>query len=125
MSDEKPKKEKPKEEVEDWVGYVPLVLNGAGKLDEETGGHLERAMADLYKDVWNEGALPRKYKHLIAVAVALVERHEGQTHKVLDKAKRAGASDEEIYEVLKLVLWLRGVPAFVNGERMLSGMMKR
>lgn|GEM_PF-5209934 len=102
-----------------------MALTGASKVDEEVGGNLEGVIADLYDDVWKEGALSRKQKHLIAVAIALVERQEGQTHKVLDKAKRAGASDEEIYETLKLVLWLRGVPTFVQGERMLAGMMNR
>jgi 4-carboxymuconolactone decarboxylase len=111
--------------LEDKIGYVPLALTGAGKIDEEIGGNLEKVIADLYDDVWSEGALTRKEKHLIALAIALVERQEGQTHKVLEKAKRAGATDAEIYETLKLVLWLRGVPAFVQGERMLAGMIGR
>jgi alkylhydroperoxidase/carboxymuconolactone decarboxylase family protein YurZ len=119
------RKSKSKCDLEGKIGYVPLALTGAGKIDEEMGGNLEKVIADLYDDVWKEGALTRKEKHLIALAVALVERQEGQTHKVLEKAKRAGASDAEIYETLKLVLWLRGVPTFVQGERMLAGMMGR
>jgi 4-carboxymuconolactone decarboxylase len=111
--------------LESKIGYVPLALTGAGKIDEEIGGDLEKVIADLYDDVWKEGALTRREKHLIALAIALVERQEGQTHKVLEKAKRAGASDAEIYETLKLVLWLRGVPSFVQGERMLAGMIGR
>jgi alkylhydroperoxidase/carboxymuconolactone decarboxylase family protein YurZ len=122
---EKCRKSQHKCDLESKIGYVPLVLTGAGKIDEELGGNLERVIADLYNDVWKEGALTRKEKHLIALAVALVERQEGQTHKVLEKAKRAGATDAEIYETLKLVLWLRGVPSFVQGERMLAGMMGR
>jgi 4-carboxymuconolactone decarboxylase len=112
-------------DLEEKIGYVPLALTGAGKVDEEVGGNLEGVISDLYDDIWNEGALSRKEKHLIALAIALAERQEGQTHKVLDKAKRAGASDAEIYETLKMVLWLRGVPTFVQGERMLAGMMNR
>jgi alkylhydroperoxidase/carboxymuconolactone decarboxylase family protein YurZ len=119
------KKSRPKCDLEEKIGYVPLALTGAGKLDEEVEGNLEEVMAGLYDDVWKEGALSRKFKHLIALAIALAERQEGQTHKVLNKAKLAGASDEEIYETLKMVLWLRGVPTFVQGERMLAGMMKR
>lgn len=119
------RKSRSKCDLEEKIGYVPLALTGAGKIDEEVGGNLEKVIADLYDDVWNEGALTRKEKHLMALAVALVERQEGQTHKVLEKAKRAGASDAEIYETLKLVLWLRGVPTFVQGERMLAGMIGR
>ena len=119
------RKSRHKCDLEEKIGYVPLALTGAGKIDEEIGGNLEKVIAELYDDVWKEGALTRKEKHLIALAVALVERQEGQTHKVLEKAKRAGASDAEIYETLKLVLWLRGVPAFVQGERMLAGMIGR
>jgi 4-carboxymuconolactone decarboxylase len=118
-------KSRPKCDLEEKIGYVPLALTGASKVDEEVGGNLERVIADLYDDVWKEGALSRKQKHLMALAIALAERQQGQTHKVLDKAKRAGASDAEIYETLKLVLWLRGVPTFVQGERMLAGMMNR
>ncbi|HEY3421477.1 MAG TPA: carboxymuconolactone decarboxylase family protein [Methanomassiliicoccales archaeon] len=119
------RKSRHKCDLEEKIGYVPLALTGAGKIDEEIGGNLEKVIADLYDDVWKEGALTRKEKHLIALAVALAERQEGQTHKVLEKAKRAGASDAEIYETLKLVLWLRGVPCFVQGERMLAGMIGR
>ncbi len=119
------RKSRHKCDLEEKIGYVPLALTGAGKIDEEIGGNLEKVIADLYDDVWKEGALTRKEKHLIALAVALVERQEGQTHKVLEKAKRAGASDAEIYETLKMVLWLRGVPSFVQGERMLAGMIGR
>lgn len=119
------RKSRHKCDLEEKIGYVPLALTGAGKIDEEIGGNLEKVIADLYEDVWKEGALTRKEKHIIALAVALVERQEGQTHKVLEKAKRAGASDAEIYETLKLVLWLRGVPSFVQGERMLAGMIGR
>jgi 4-carboxymuconolactone decarboxylase len=113
------------ERIQDKFGYVPLVLTSAGKIDEEIGGDLQKVLSDMYEDVWKDGALPRKYKHLIALSIALVERQEGQTLKVLDKARRAGASEEEIYETLKLVLWLRGVPSFVHGERILAGMMRR
>ncbi len=119
------KKSPEKKSIEQKFGYVPLVLTSAGKIDEEMGGDLQKVLADMYENVWSEGALPRKYKHLIALAIALVERHEGQTLKVLDKTRRAGASEEEIYETLKLVLWLRGVPSFVHGERVLAGMMRR
>jgi 4-carboxymuconolactone decarboxylase len=119
------RKSRHKCDLEEKIGYVPLALTGAGKIDEEIGGSLEKVIADLYDDVWKEGALTRREKHLIALAVAMVERQEGQTHKVLEKAKRAGASDAEIYETLKLVLWLRGVPTFVQGERMLAGMIGR
>ena len=119
------RKSRSKCDLEEKIGYVPLALTGAGKIDEEVGGNLEAVIANLYDDVWKEGALTRKEKHLLALAVALVERQEGQTHKVLEKAKRAGASDAEIYETLKLVLWLRGVPTFVQGERMLAGMIGR
>jgi 4-carboxymuconolactone decarboxylase len=119
------RKSRHKCDLEEKIGYVPLALTGAGKIDEEIGGNLEKVIADLYDDVWKEGALTRREKHLIALAVALVERQEGQAHKVLEKAKRAGASDAEIYETLKLVLWLRGVPTFVQGERMLAGMIGR
>ena len=46
------------------IGYVPLVFTGAGKIDEELGGNLEKVIADRYDDLWNEGAFTRKEKHL-------------------------------------------------------------
>ncbi|MBM4236927.1 MAG: carboxymuconolactone decarboxylase family protein, partial [Euryarchaeota archaeon] len=67
------KKSPEKESIEEKFGYVPLVLTSAGKIDEEMGGDLQKVLADMYENVWSEGALPRKYKHLIALAVALVE----------------------------------------------------
>jgi len=43
------------------------------------------------KAAWTEGAIPRKYKELIAIAVALtIQCHEGNVNDILDSVRKTG-----------------------------------
>jgi len=64
---------------------------------------------------WAEGAIPKKYKELMAIAVALtiqcpycIELHVG-------RAKRIGASDPEIAEAVLAAAALRAGGAITHG----------
>jgi len=47
-------------------------LEVAGKVDPQ----LREAIRFLYSMVWREGALPLKYKHLIALALSICQGRE-------------------------------------------------
>lgn len=70
--------------------------------------HLPKARDsfDIFeKQVYEQGELDRAVKELIAVAVATVMRSEASVEKHVERAREAGASDEEIAGALG-VAWL-------------------
>ncbi len=92
-------------------------LEVAGKVDPQ----LREAIRSLYSLVWRDGALPLKYKHLIALALSICQGvEEKQAHKVLTRALEAGATKEEIVEAIVVTSWVSGIPALVASRSILE-----
>lgn len=73
------------------------------------------------KAAWADGAIPKKYKELIAVAVALtiqcpycIELHVG-------RARAAGASEAEVAETILATAALRAGGAITHGTHAMQG----
>ena len=77
-----------------------------------------------FPDVWKaynemgqaahaEGPLDQKARELIKLAIAVSARYEGAVHSATRKALAAGATSEEIYQVLLLALPTVGFPTTV------------
>src|SRR5260370_34673446 len=68
-----------------------------------------------------EGAIPKKYKELIAIAVALTTQcpYCLAIHK--DAALKAGADEEEIAEVTFVAAALRAGAAVTHGTHLIEG----
>jgi AhpD family alkylhydroperoxidase len=73
------------------------------------------------KAAWADGAIPKKYKELIAVAVALtiqcpycIELHAG-------RAREAGASEPEVAEAVLAAAALRAGGAITHGTHAMKG----
>lgn len=67
----------------------------------------------LGQSVHAEGPLDQKTRDLIKLAIAVAGRHEGAVHSHTRKALAAGASTDEIYQVLLLALPTLGFPTTV------------
>lgn len=74
------------------------------------------------KAAWSEGAITKKHKELIAVAVALsiqcpycIDLHAG-------RAREAGASEAELAETVLAAAALRAGGAITHGTHALKGM---
>jgi len=67
-----------------------------------------------------DGVIPKKYKELMAVAVALTTQcvYCIEVHK--NKAREAGATDEEFAEVIHVAAALRAGAAITHGTHLLS-----
>ena len=81
----------------------------------------QQAAFDAFgKAVFAEGALPAKFKQIIAVAVAHVtqcpDRIRGHTKAVL----RAGATDEELMEAIWVAAEMRAGGAYAHAALMLD-----
>lgn len=64
--------------------------------------------------IWGEGVIPLKYRYLIALATAVYSDDDTRAKLELLKAVRHGATKEEIVEVLRQQVWMRGAPTIVK-----------
>lgn len=101
--------------IREMVGYLPRAVRLSGRMDEELGGSLEKG-EELYMNAWREGALSRKDKHLLVLALG--DDNHTQVRRLLEKRRKGGASERELMEVLELALW---VPTFVSAARVMLG----
>jgi len=69
----------------------------------------------------SEGAIPRKYKELMAIAVALTTQCPYCIELHTDKARETGASDSEIAESVLVAAALRAGGAITHGTHAMKG----
>jgi AhpD family alkylhydroperoxidase len=69
-----------------------------------------KALENLGSSVRSEGPLDLKTGHLIQLAAAAVSQSEGGVHSHARRALKAGASPEEIYHTLILLVSPVGFP---------------
>ena len=68
------------------------------------------ALENLGTTVRDSGPLDEKTSHLIQLAAAAAAKSEGSVHSHTRRAKKAGASREEIYHTLLLLISTIGFP---------------
>lgn len=99
---------------------------GKGVQDElgPLARNLRKAIPDAYEGfrqlhagAMKDGALPAKYKELIAFAIAISEHCDGCIASHALGAVRAGASKEEAAEAIGVTFLMQGGPATVYGPR--------
>lgn len=73
--------------------------------------------AALHAGTMGEGAVPAKYKELIALAIAVTEQCDGCIASHARGAVRAGASRQEAAEAIGVTFLMKGGPATVYGPR--------
>jgi AhpD family alkylhydroperoxidase len=86
--------------------------------------HAPEAMKAFWafdKAAWAEGAIPRKYKELMAIAVALTIQCPYCIELHVDRARKTGASDPEIAEAVCAAAALRAGGAITHGTHAMKG----
>lgn len=78
------------------------------------------AFQEFDKAAMADGAIPSKYKELIAIGVALTTQcmYCLEIHK--EKAKQAGATDDEISEAIFVAAALRAGAAVTHGSHVIG-----
>ncbi len=74
-----------------------------------------KAFADFDAAAMADGAIPKKYKELMAVAVALTTQCQYCLAVHTDFARKAGATEEELTEVTFVAAALRAGAAVTHG----------
>jgi alkylhydroperoxidase/carboxymuconolactone decarboxylase family protein YurZ len=90
------------------------------KLDPELMTHLQTTDQLIYAD----GALPRKLKLLVAMAFDAAAGAEGGVHALASAALQAGATWEEVTEVLRVAYHLTGVGTLYTASRALRELLQ-
>ncbi len=92
------------------------------QLTNAVGADVGRLCAyfNLYEHTFVQGALSPKVKRLIALAVAIGERSTETIAFPVREAVNAGASVEEISEVVTVAVLLAGVPSLLAGLEALA-----
>ncbi|KRA39318.1 MULTISPECIES: carboxymuconolactone decarboxylase family protein [unclassified Nocardioides] len=86
--------------------------------------NLRRAIPDVYrgfgelsKAAFADGALDKKTKELIALAIGVVEGCDGCVASHGQAAARAGATKQEAAEAIGVTFLMHGGPATIHGAR--------
>ena len=103
-------REQDRKEFKDKVGYVPPGII----FSEYFGEAFQERIMDYHREIWGEGVIPLKYRYLIALATAIVDQNETRAKFELIKALNHGATREEVLEVFKQQIWMKGTPTAVQ-----------
>lgn len=75
-----------------------------------------KAFLDMEKAAFCDGALSRKTKELIAVAISVITNCESCMQWHIEQAKNEGASAEEILEAIEVAIEMGAGPVTVNAR---------
>jgi AhpD family alkylhydroperoxidase len=85
---------------------------------------LRQAIPEVYQSFDNlsaeavaDGALTTKWKSLIALAIAVVQAHDGAVAASSKAAVQAGVTAQEAAEAVAVAIMMHGEPATVSGAR--------
>lgn len=107
-------------ELEKKIGKVPKFFQ---ELTEKEPRMFELVMK-FEGHVWDDGALTRKTKKLIAIAIAAALRDQHAVHAQLAGAANLGVTKREVEEALRVSFLLAGMPAYVYGKAQMDEVMK-
>ena len=82
----------------------------------ELNSRVYRAFMELERLTYADGALSTKIKELIATGISVVIDCESCMQWHIDKAARAGATQEELLEAIEVGIEMGGGPATVSGR---------
>jgi AhpD family alkylhydroperoxidase len=101
--------------------YLADLQKAAGKLGKELSGPMA-GFAALHRSALADGALSRKTKELIALAVGIAARCGGCIAYHTHDALKAGATRPEVLETIGVALLMGGGPAMVYGCEALTAL---
>ncbi len=116
----KKKTENELKDLEKKIGKVPKFFK---ELTEKEPQMYELVMM-MEGHVWDDGALTRKTKKLIAIAIAAALRDQHAVHAQMAGAANLGVTKAEVEEALRVAFLLAGMPAYVYGKAQIDEVMK-
>ncbi|MBN2796287.1 MAG: carboxymuconolactone decarboxylase family protein [Clostridia bacterium] len=102
--------QKEKELFKTEIGFVPPGV----MVSENFGEAFQQMIASYHHAIWGDGVIPLKYRYLIAFATAIVDQNEQRAKLEMRKAIQEGATKEELLEVIKQQIWMKGAPTILQ-----------
>ncbi len=109
------------DELEKKIGKVPKFFR---ELTDKDPVMFDMVMK-LEGHIWDDGALTKKTKKLIAIAIAASLRDQHAVHAQLIGAESLGVTKKEVEEALRVAFLLAGMPAYVYGKAQSDEVMKK
>ena len=81
-----------------------------------------KSFLELEEKAFNDGAISKKTKELMALSISIVTKCEPCMEWHLDQALQAGATDEEIYETIDVAIEMGGGPAAAYARFVLNAL---
>jgi alkylhydroperoxidase/carboxymuconolactone decarboxylase family protein YurZ len=106
-------------DLEKKIGSVPRFFRDLVRTDPE----MYSMVMKFDQHIWDDGAISRQTKKLIAIAIAAALRDQHAVHAQLKGAVSLGISKKEIDEALRVAFLLSGMPAYVYGKSALEEIM--
>ena len=107
------------QELEKKIGKVPIFFKELMKNQPDMHG----AILAFDQHIWDDGALSRKTKKILAISIAAALRDQHAVQAQLAGAKRLGVTSDEIEEALRVTFLLSGMPAYVYGRAAMEKIM--
>jgi alkylhydroperoxidase/carboxymuconolactone decarboxylase family protein YurZ len=86
------------------------------ELAEQGAPDLMKAVSGTRESIMAEGALSHKNKTLMTMLCDALLGHDGGVQTIANRARAAGASEEEIAETVGVAFLMGGLPALVTGS---------
>ncbi|MGA2934503.1 MAG: carboxymuconolactone decarboxylase family protein [Methanomicrobiales archaeon] len=106
-------------ELEKKIGKVPVFFKELMKTQPDMHG----AILAFDQHIWDDGALSRKTKKILAISIAAALRDQHAVKAQLAGAKKLGVRKDEIEEALRVTFLLSGMPAYVYGRAAMEEIM--
>jgi alkylhydroperoxidase/carboxymuconolactone decarboxylase family protein YurZ len=114
-----PQDTKGMKELEKKIGKVPVFFRELMKTQPDMYG----AVLAFDQHIWDDGALSRKTKKILAISIAAALRDQHAVRAQLAGAKALGVTMDEIEEGLRVTFLLSGMPAYVYGRAAMEEIM--
>lgn len=101
--------------------YLDRLKVMTGRLSKELPGPLS-GYIKLHKEVMTEGALSRKAKELIALAISITARCEGCIAFHVHDALQSGAARQEVLETIGVAILMGGGPSMIYGAEAMDAL---
>lgn len=107
--------------LEKKIGKVPRFFKELTETEPEMFNMVMR----FEGHIWDDGALSKKTKKIIAIAIAAALRDQHAVRAQLAGAASLGVTKREVEEALRVTFLLSGMPAYVYGKAQLDEVMKK
>jgi len=85
------------------------------ELEEQGAPELLKVVSGARESILSDGALSNKNKTLMTMLCDALLGHGGGVETIANRARAAGASEEEIAETVGVAFLMGGLPALVTG----------